>query len=54
MRYGKIVTMKIVYNEKTDGDTVINAIKHYARSMSILKRCEISYITVEPCVDVIE
>ena len=50
MKHGKIITMKIIYNDETDGNTVINALKHYSRSMAILRRCEISYITVEPCV----
>ena len=54
MKRGKIVTMKIIYNDETDGKTVVNAIKHYAKSMAILRRCEVSYITVEPCVDKVD
>ena len=51
MKHGKILTMKIIYNDTNDGKAVVNAIKHYAKSMAILKRCEVSYMTEEPCVD---
>jgi|TARA_R100000458_G_C8020124_1_gene80238 hypothetical protein len=54
MKYGKIVTMKIIYNDVNDGKTVINTLKQYAKSLAILKRCEVEYITEEPCVDRVE
>ena len=51
MKYGKIVTMKIIYDDVNDGKTVINVLKEYAKSLAILNRCEIEYITEEPCID---
>jgi len=54
MRYGKIMTLKIIFNNESDGKIVIDSIKNHANSVAISNRCEISYVTVEPCVDVVE
>jgi len=54
MKYGKIITMKIIYSDKKDGETVVNAIRQHANSIAILNRCEVEYITQEPCVDKVE
>ena len=51
---GKILTMKIIYKDESDGKAVINAIKHYSRSMAKLKRCEVVYTTVETRIEVKE
>jgi hypothetical protein len=48
------MTFKIIFNNESDGKIVIDSIKNHANSVAISNRCEVSYVTVEPCVDVVE
>ena len=54
MRYGRIVTFKIESNSLKDLKAFISGLKGYAEGNVINSRINISYVTEEPCVEVIE
>ena len=52
MKYGKIVTFKIVSNNQKDLKAYISSLKGYADGSAIMNRMiHVAYVTEEPCFD---
>jgi len=51
MKYGKIIKLKIEYNDKDDGDSVSKSIKTYINGICIISNYDLKFISEEQCVN---